>query len=65
MTNWRLAEAATPDVILQDEVTSAASVQFDGLKPGTVYVITARAHSSAGYSGWTDPVTIMAVRKNE
>ena len=41
--------------------TTSASITFEGLTPGTTYVVQTRAIGSAGPSDWSDPAVLMAV----
>jgi hypothetical protein len=49
-TNWTLKDP-----------TTGASITFENLTPGTLYVVQARAIGSAGPSDWSDPAVLMAV----
>jgi hypothetical protein len=43
--------------------TTSASITFEGLTPGTTYVVQTRAIGSAGPSDWSDPAVLMAVEE--
>jgi len=49
-----------PGTWVSQLVTAVKSpIPINGLTPGTVYAFSARAMDKAGYSDWSDPVTMM------
>ena len=59
--SWRVALASSPDTYVIEEQTTAASIVFDGLTPGQVYLVDANAIGSAGPSDWSDAAQLMVV----
>jgi len=58
---WRIATSTDPANWTTKDPTTSASNLFDGLTPGTIYVVQARAIGSAGPSDWSDPAVLMCV----
>jgi hypothetical protein len=59
--SWRVALASAPDTYVIEEQTTAASIVFDGLTPGQIYLVDANAIGSAGPSDWSDTAQLMVV----
>lgn len=59
--NWSLALQSAPEVDVQTAQTTGARMQFTGLTPGQIYVISLNAVGTAGVSDWSDYGTLMVV----
>lgn len=58
---WRYAAVATPGAWTLADPTLGASHVFDGLVPGTCYIVQVRAVGSAGPSDWSEAAPVMVV----
>jgi hypothetical protein len=58
---WRITTSNEPANWSMKDPTTSASNLFEGLTPGTVYVVQGRAIGSAGPSDWSDPAVLMCV----
>jgi len=58
---WRYATAAAPTVLTLTDPTLAASKAFNGLVPGTLYVVQVRVVGTQGPSDWSDSASLMVV----
>ncbi|HSY41090.1 MAG TPA: fibronectin type III domain-containing protein [Polyangia bacterium] len=58
---WRYATVQAPTVYTVTDTGSGLRVRFEGLVPGTQYLVQVRANGRRGSSDWSDPVAVFAV----
>jgi len=57
---WRIATAQAPTVWTTNDTVTVARSTFDGLVPGTQYLIQVRAFARNGASNWSDSVAMFS-----
>jgi hypothetical protein len=57
---WRIATAQAPTVWTIPDPVTVARFTFDGLVPGTQYLVQVRAFARSGASNWSDSVAMFS-----
>jgi hypothetical protein len=58
---WRVATVLAPTAWTVNDPVTVARFTFDGLVPGTQYVVQVRAFGRSGSSNWSDSVAMFAI----
>jgi len=57
---WRIATVQAPTTWTTSDTVTVARFTFEGLVPGTQYIVQVRAFARSGSSNWSDSVAMFS-----